>query len=389
MKRNEHYLHRLETIITKDLPDALKHNYPMTEELEIMFEEFGHNELEGIQDRLIVNLIFLNESNKRKLIRLHQHALLQLESRLTKLLGKRELLTPQNAEERIGSTLYHILESLLDFMDQYAKPHLDAKMSIPKTVRQLLALRIEQDMMSLLGKLDRAGVDADILEVLSEVFVSFSNKARKGHYLRYGYWRYLRTLIQHLNKCDTEEYTSQSLRKILIFYNFNNLKFHELLTSEMRSAMEEADLYVEKMSLLTYYSKELEQLPNQDIWHLNPGPLKLKDQLIFWLKKEKKYLKYKLKQDQLKEQQQIPYRLNFNLSVSQLALLLRVLIEKQVLQAKSVNAMVKLFSRLCSTKETESLSYRSFYNKYYDNEEGTRQHLRQVLQKLITHIDEV
>ncbi|HEY0654035.1 MAG TPA: hypothetical protein VGD65_12940, partial [Chryseosolibacter sp.] len=71
----------------------------------------------------------------------------------------------------------------------------------------------------------------------------------------------------------------------------------------------------------------------------------------------------------------------------QLAYLAKVLMGSKVILNDNVTQVLQFLARHSTTKRSEAISYGSIRGKFYDTETSTKESLRQVLQKMIQHID--
>jgi hypothetical protein len=84
----------------------------------------------------------------------------------------------------------------------------------------------------------------------------------------------------------------------------------------------------------------------------------------------------------------LAFKIIMDVSVSQLAYLLRVFVETNVIKNKKVTDLFRFLSRFVITKRTEHISYDSLRGKYYNVETGTRSSVRIILTEMIRHIDQ-
>lgn len=80
------------------------------------------------------------------------------------------------------------------------------------------------------------------------------------------------------------------------------------------------------------------------------------------------------------------FKVNFDLSVSQLAYLFKALIETGVIRNKNTSQLIRFLVKFVKTKKSESVSYDSFRMKFYNPESGTKDAVKKVLGSLLQYM---
>ena len=113
--------------------------------------------------------------------------------------------------------------------------------------------------------------------------------------------------------------------------------------------------------------------------------------LADWIIQEVQYLKHKqqLSPISLNAEDAVPtdFKLNFDLSVSMLAYLVRAFTETGVIQNKNASEVIRFLTKYAKTKRSESISYESFRIKYYSVESGTKDAAKKILQSVLNFMN--
>lgn len=81
------------------------------------------------------------------------------------------------------------------------------------------------------------------------------------------------------------------------------------------------------------------------------------------------------------------FKLTLDLSVAQLALLIKSFVETGVIQNKNISELIRFLSRFAVTKKSGSVSQESLRIKYYNVETGTKDSIRNMLHTAIGYIN--
>ena len=91
----------------------------------------------------------------------------------------------------------------------------------------------------------------------------------------------------------------------------------------------------------------------------------------------------------LKTESQIKgdFKIIFDLSVSQLAYVFKILIDTGIIRNKNISEVIRFLSRFVKTKRAEAVSYESLRIKFYNTESGTKDTIRKTFQSLLSYIN--
>ncbi|UII19049.1 hypothetical protein [Fulvivirga ligni] len=230
--------------------------------------------------------------------------------------------------------------------------------------------------------LKKCNVSPQLISILNEVILKTFQTSPES-FVTFHQWRYIQKLTKELGQIEVES-LEDLIEEKLFYLNFNDEAFYVYLIKKVQLLVEDSPSNTSGQKLVQLWKLKLTAIPVQNKWVLYPGYFNLRDQFKAWLKYKLKSLKGDLVYTQANSTSQF---VRFTLSVAQLALLLRLLMETHIINGQSVRSIIKLVTQVCATRETDVLSFRSFYNKYYLNEDGTRQAVKSILLNLLEHLD--
>jgi hypothetical protein len=120
------------------------------------------------------------------------------------------------------------------------------------------------------------------------------------------------------------------------------------------------------------------------------GLLPIRTQILNWLKEEIYYLKKIAENKPVKTTQENSNdqnKITTQMSVAQLAYVLKIMHETGLITAKSQWDMFRFLQENVSSKRKETISAHSLNNKYYNVEDATKTSVKELLLKMIHHMN--
>ena len=140
----------------------------------------------------------------------------------------------------------------------------------------------------------------------------------------------------------------------------------------------------EKIAVLRFEQKKINQLTVKSNCQYNPGMPSLKEQVNSWIDEEIKFLeKIPLPGkggDILNENGN---KIHTSLSVAKLAVLLRLLVIDKIIINRNVAPMLRVASKIFTTLQKDEISFGSLETKYHAPEKATINAVRDMLFKWI------
>jgi len=226
---------------------------------------------------------------------------------------------------------------------------------------------------------------------LAEKFFS-DNSLTISNYSRF---IYLKEYVSHLERivsstCKNDD-VSGKLVQILLLLNYNKFSFIDYLTENLKEQVNEIESVCEKISEWNIHLKRFKQLQHLPHYALFVNGPSVKKIMIRNIKEEINCLKAKETNEiaspshtntcQLTEE-----RLLTSLSVAQLALFVRLLLDAGIIETRNQSSLLKKIAAIIQTPKTTSISEESLRSKFYSPQNTSiiiiKEHLLNMMNKL-------
>lgn len=281
-----------------------------------------------------------------------------------------------------------LLVNLLDtFKDQFPE-FFNYNAKIPGFLKESSLSELTESADSLKAKFAATSLDPLLSNLVANSFRDFE-------VLSYQKVDYLRYLQQRLSRLDTSINDADLLRqdfcKVMINCNYNAEGFFEYYTEFIKKALINCETLSDRIDLVSWFLKKCYQEQSLQEIHFAPHLPPIHVRLGEWLSHELDYYRQKrqllashgLREDGLDKD----FKLNFDISVSQLAYLFKALVETEVIRNKNISQLIRFLVKFVKTKKSESVSYESFRIKFYNPESGTKDAVKKTLQSLLQYVN--
>jgi len=386
----EYELKKLEQIISKDIASFIE----MRRDLFSVFRQAIKEETNRIKDNFSQASFKLDKKSQlKKYIRFHQQAIVRLEGYLLHY-AEPEKIT-RASEELDKATLcrylYFCLEELLSFVGRHFPEYFDREMWIPDSYQVILEHQLKQNINMLEDGLSALGIDKELcafaLHPINEFLLNTSHN--EVTYRKVIYIKEVEQSIMNLIQSSPED-PKVSLQWLLIENNFNSLRYFQYCTQQIDSYINETDVEIERLDRLAFVQKLIYQAPVKPGFGYEPNLKSLQTQLSDWLAQEIGYLEsrgLRLAEPTNVDQPATGMKIQTDLSVPQLAYLLRVFIETKVFQINIVAVILRFIPAIFQSKRSSKIGLPSLSNQYYKPESSTKKAVRDLLIRLAKHIE--
>jgi len=179
-----------------------------------------------------------------------------------------------------------------------------------------------------------------------------------------------------------------SLMSGLIYLNFNSYRYFNYCTNQYRTKLNSIENMTDELQQLYQFRKNIAQQKIGNGYSYKPADISLKEQLFNWLNEEIIYLEKKINSTILNPVEKESFKFLSNLTVAQIGLFIRLFIDIGYLNNKNITEMLKFVSRFTSTPQAKIMSAESLRIKYYNIESSTKEALKGILLKMISHLKE-
>lgn len=185
---------------------------------------------------------------------------------------------------------------------------------------------------------------------------------------------------------------NEELRQLMYYLNYNSIKVVTYHAHYLSSLLDKTETRSEKIETLSFMLKNISQAQVKPGTGYNLHAPSLKNQLSEYITVE---LEYHERLQQLSNRPSGPaaddflsgFKLKFEASVSQLAYLLKVLIETRIILNNNLSQVINFIVRFVITKKAENISYGSLRSKFYNVESGTKESVRSMLLSMVHYIE--
>jgi hypothetical protein len=385
-------LEKLEGIITAELLKI--HGESIAAHQTDAVKKALREEAERIKKKFVYEIFgFEDERHLERYIQIHQQELI----RLTDLLASRvKKLNPESESD--FTDLYQfagsMLEGLLEFIERHFTKYFDQDTKAPESYIILAGSDVVKGFGDLQDQLKQLEADSYLIELALHPLKKFIENIPSGQ-ISYRKIIYVKEVHKELSRViqagKRNDEVNEDVRLVLLYLNFNTIKYFRYYTNYVNALLREIDSASGRIEKLSYLLKTINQTQVKPEVGYNRAIRTLKDQLVDWISEEIFYLEkmYQINEKNLSVAGALTddFKLRTEMSVSQLAYLLKVFIETKIIHNKNVSELIRFFSRFFQTKRLENISYESFRVRYYNTEDSTKRSVRNILLLMVDHIN--
>ncbi len=289
----------------------------------------------------------------------------------------------------IYKMLYTGLESIQSYLETHFTSYINTSLLLPYNKRLLSAAGLTKTAQSVYTHLVKSPVDTTLrrlLEIPLKKMLSVVVEEQWSYEDLFYHKKLLITLEQAFK--GQPALSEESVLDILFTMNYNSLDFFDYLTTRIGKSIEGYQ-GTAKIAQLYYLNKVYRQKSMHTRMRYKKTMPPIKEQVLDYLAEEIIYQEKMLhiQADELKISYDESSKLTTGLSVGQLAYLFRILQETGVIGVKSGNELFRFLQSNFSSKRQETISIHTLSNKYYNVEESTRKAVKEVVIKLLNHIN--
>jgi hypothetical protein len=231
------------------------------------------------------------------------------------------------------------LSGLLRYLEEHFPEYFNQDMKMPIVAREQANKELSLFRESMTLKFGTHNVDVGLVELLKNSFSDFMEGNESISFRRFYYLRVLKENILNMGNEDVPCIETVDLIRVLLHFNYNAPAFCNYLVRYVTWAVSKASSISEKLDQLAYYLKFSNQeysIAGIAFDHNNP-PINI--QIAEWISQEMQYLKRKQQLlPNISAEEVVPteFRLVFDLSVSQVAFLFRVLSKRASFKTKTL-----------------------------------------------------
>lgn len=309
-----------------------------------------------------------------------------------------EQFFPSKQERGMGKAQYRIgmlkviqlmVEDTIHLIDSRYSRYCDPYQKIPEYDKRLFVKR----NVSLLNEISETGCEGPI-EALRQPLEQLAT-CKKIH-LDYRTRLYLTNLIRkvhQLYQCFKTDNLTERVDVLLLRYNFNTFYYFNYRISQLKIRLKELNSIKEKKNYLALCLKKLNQTLIKAGMVFNPEATMLKDLLTNWILEEINFLDgcYRTYERTTGSSLSVVSELKIltSLSVAQMAVIIRMLVETNIILNKNHHEVLKFFAGNFQSKKMENISQESLRAKYYSIEESSKEIVKHLMIEMLKKIQKM
>lgn len=344
--------------------------------------------------KLITNQVDIKSI--KRLVQIHQIGLIEILDTLTGIIEntykgykikhtqfQRELLGVQKA-------VYIIIEDMLSYIGCRYYRYCNPNIKVTEKYRSIFYREIKKVIVEI--EESKLNLDPVLLEIgLSPFKGQIADKKLRLTYSRVLFLKELLRVVKNVTRIDDKDEHENEFIRAMIFVNFNSINFVKLCVKKMKVGLCNRNCIVDKIEFLSLCLKRINQTPIRNGLALVKNSPSIKDLLAYWVLEEICYWEKKLQLQPLFQKDQ-NYILDTNikiatdLSVPQLACFIRLLVEIGAITNKRKEDVLEFYPEFYQSKRVENIEYGSFRSKYYGIQESTKEHVKDLLIKMLNEL---
>jgi hypothetical protein len=280
--------------------------------------------------------------------------------------------------------IFRLIDDLFSFYADYLNPDIIC----PHAYRLHKVKCLGEEMSLLSQRLQDNQIDSDLRHaILKYLDEHFDETPRRS--LTYGSLLYLDTFLKHTLDIVTTSKTAQLddlLSECLMSLNFNRIEFllyrHKTMQHLLayKSIKDKQVMIQGQLQLLCVYNSSAELS-----YDTRYPPIVV--MVRGWLEEERLSVEKQLASSLVVENQ-LTSKIPLNISVAQLAYLIRLFFEEKLYKGITLVDLFKISTQYLSTTRQENISYLGLSNQYYAVTDVTAAVIRDLLKRMIIRIDQ-
>ncbi|MEQ1587905.1 MAG: hypothetical protein ABL895_18620 [Cyclobacteriaceae bacterium] len=337
------------------------------------------------------------EKHVERYIQYHQATLVELIDSLVAHLNSDELdhvheISTTPTRLNMLKIFYQCMEDLLTYIEKHFAKYFNQHAKSPESYRYVVHRDIKNKVPDVRYALEKKRINRRLLTMVLNPLDNFISAVRTEE-VSYKRMIYLKELLLEVEDLSTLKLTGERLDYKLClsmgYLNYNSPRFFKYVTTEIHRIIQEQETLSRQLEKLAYFLKIVNQVPVKPGFTFNEKFNSIKDQLSVWISEEIYFFE---KRQQLTitfpdadDPVQKDFKLKLNLSVAQLACLLRGLKDIHIITNNNMLEVIRFFASIVQTKQTESVSWESLRTKFYNTDEPTRENIKDLALSLFNY----
>ena len=282
------------------------------------------------------------------------------------------------------------LESLLAFIENYFYKYFDLNAKIPESYRMLSHKEFQVSLAQLKMQARKFLHYPTLMEIIQASYdiYSLENKQKPITFRQLIYHKKLLNELEKIPVNKKNKLQEEELIQLLQYFNFNHNRFLYILTARIAIVVNELLSPEAKLDNLHVHLKYYNQLQTKPQYSLHPHCPDLKESCLNWLQEEIYFIEKKMQPNFILPQ--VPQKeitpIETSLSVPQLALFIRLVIEEGIIKNQSYRNLSQITAQHFKTKNALNISSESLRLKAYAPDNSTKQIVKDILLNMLNKL---
>lgn len=265
----------------------------------------------------------------------------------------------------------------------YFRIYIDSEKILPKSFVEFYLGKNQVSIELQISKLEHSNIDGNIISSL----IDYLNIFRSHHFISLKY-NDLYSLEEMLLMLSSIDFKKRELEKPLTIqllkFNFNHLLFFRYLQSKIKDELAQMTSAVQKEEFLKWKRIEIPDLKYKHTFYKEWPPIQ--HMLKQWINDEIAILSVAKPQIQKDIQKCDLEKVCLDISVAQLACIIKCFYEEVTHYSVSVKSILQLFTQKVTTKRQTEISYKSLSKCYYAVDQSTAASVLALFEKMTIKI---
>jgi hypothetical protein len=347
----------------------------------------ANNEKERIKNQF-TSVIFNpgSESLIEIYFRHHQTSLIKLSDTIFNYLQQKTSksiyrLTNKSLVINFYKEILRLPEELLQFIAENYPGYFNNEIKIPDAEKWKLEPEIKSNLKQIRAALRKTDLNEEVLGITCEPIEALLSSTIETTYRELAYLKAVINELQYFINRKNGSNVNEEFSHLLLYLNYNRLRFFNYYIKELKNTGDHFNTMHDQIDFYSLQLKLINQLPVKPGLIYKPGLPSLKEQIGTWICEELYYLEKKQRLNfpaiiQGDKDWDKSGKIHTNLSVSQLALGVKLLVDAKVITNKNSTELMSIVARTFKTDRQDIISEDSLRNKSYNFETSTVEKLK-------------
>jgi hypothetical protein len=295
--------------------------------------------------------------------------------------------------QSLYQSLTELFEELLNFIEIHFCNYFNQDTKIPENYRMTSRAEYKTMMASFKRNARRQNINKNLYQIIVDTYEEFYTvTAPKGITFRRNIYltKLLSCLVEKSSDRSVENIDTEIIN-LLQYFNFNHFRFWNFITAGISDELSNLDNAALKIDKLHWFTKSFNQFQMKPQYSLFPNICSVKEFCIQWIDEELTFMKTQCEPVVLASQShaRITEQIETNLSVPQLAFIIKLLIDEGIIKNSSYRQLSKIAAAHFKTPKATHLSVEKLRIKTFSIEKQTVDKVKDIVIQLLNNINKI